>query len=114
MDQQINNMLRSMRRGNETYRQSFKCYPSVFADISNQKSEKIRKGGKILMPPSSLDLLMRYNVEFPMMFKRRQLFKVHCGVLEFISGEGTVFVPQWMMDNLDISAGEEITLENVT
>ena len=71
-----------------------------------------------MMPPSSLDQLLRFNVEFPMMFKASKDVNsskcMHCGVLEFISGEGTVFPPLWMTGNLDISAGEEITLENVT
>ena len=70
------------------------------------------------MPPSSLDRLMRYNVEFPMMFKLSEGHRyskcMHCGVLEFIAEEGKVFVPQWMMDNLGIAPGDEITLQNVT
>ena len=118
MDRQINNMLRNMRRINLVYQESFKCYPPVFADITQQKREKIENGGKILMPPSSLERLLRFNSGSPMMFKASKGVDspkcTHCGVLEFTADEGEVLFPEWMMDNLGVEYGDEITLRNVT
>ena len=86
---------------------TYNCYSTVMAaDYSDQKSELVRKGGKILMPPSALHTLMNMNVTYPMMFKVSMKGKsTHCGVFEFVAEEGTVLLPLWMMQNLSVNEG---------
>lgn len=37
----------------------------------------------------------------------------HCGVLEFTAEEGTCLLPYWMMQNLFIPEGGDVTIESV-
>ncbi|OEH80183.1 ubiquitin fusion degradation protein ufd1cy [Cyclospora cayetanensis] len=38
----------------------------------------------------------------------------HCGVLEFVSEEGTCYMPYWMMQNLELEEGGLVTVTNVS
>uniref|UniRef100_A0A183E434 UFD1 protein n=1 Tax=Gongylonema pulchrum TaxID=637853 RepID=A0A183E434_9BILA len=53
-----------------------------------------------LLPPSALDLLVRLNIEYPMMFRVSSLsdpeLATHCGVLEFLAEEGRAYLPSWL------------------
>jgi ubiquitin fusion degradation protein 1 len=40
--------------------------------------------------------------------------KTNCGVLEFTAEEGTCFVPNWIMTNLDINEGQSVYIRNVS
>jgi len=53
----------------------------------------------VLMPPSALDTLSRLNVSYPMMFEvasDETGAATHCGVLEFSSPEGVIYLPNWV------------------
>jgi len=104
--------------GSGRFMKTYRCFSTTVSELSEKKSDDVRKGGKILMPPSALELLTRLNVNYPMMFKITKKSNrskcMHCGVLEFIADEGLVLLPYWMMQNLDISEGQEVTLESVT
>lgn len=104
--------------GTRKFTQSYRCYSTTFGALSDAKSEDVKKGGKILMPPSALDLLTRLNITYPMMFKLTNKKKnnraTHCGVLEFVAEEGVIYIPYWMMGNLLLDEGDTVHIENVT
>ncbi|KAJ2644877.1 ubiquitin fusion degradation protein [Coemansia sp. RSA 1694] len=75
-------------------------------------------GGKIFMPPSALEELSRLEIVYPMLFKLENdeaatSKRTHCGVLEFTAEEGRVYLPQWMMETLDLSPGSPVKVLNV-
>ncbi|KAJ1727632.1 ubiquitin fusion degradation protein [Coemansia biformis] len=80
-------------------------------------------GGKILMPPSALDELSQLEVVYPLLFKLQNddaegdgtgtKRRTHCGVLEFVAEEGRVYLPQWMMETLQLLPGAAVEVINV-
>ncbi|KAJ2111177.1 ubiquitin fusion degradation protein [Coemansia sp. RSA 922] len=75
-------------------------------------------GGKIFMPASALEELSRLEIVYPMLFKLENdeaatSRRTHCGVLEFTAEEGRVYLPQWMMETLDLSPGSPVKVLNV-
>lgn len=85
--------------------------------LSGKEREDVDKGGKIILPPSALDLLTRLNIVYPMLFKltnERANRSTHCGVLEFVADEGKAFIPHWMMQNLYLSEGDLITIKSAS
>jgi ubiquitin fusion degradation protein 1 len=67
------------------------------------------------MPPSAFDTLARLQVDYPMLFQlSTETTKTHSGVLEFTAEEGCVYIPFWMMQNLQIEEGALITCRNVS
>ncbi|KAG8186710.1 hypothetical protein JTE90_015647 [Oedothorax gibbosus] len=93
----------------------YRCY-SVSMLPGNERRD-VEKGGKIIMPPSSLDHLARLNIVYPMLFKltnKKTNRITHCGVLEFVADEGKVYLPYWMMRNLLLEEGGMLHIENST
>lgn len=85
--------------------------------LPGNEREDVERGGKIIMPPSALDHLTRLNISYPMLFKLTNpaMHRVtHCGVLEFVAGEGKVYLPHWMMHNLMLDEGGVIRVESVS
>jgi len=79
--------------------------------------QDVDKGGKIILPPSALDTLTHFHIQYPMLFKlsnTRASRDTHCGVLEFVADEGRVYLPYWMMNNLCLEEGSMIHVENVS
>lgn len=75
-----------------------RCIPvSRFAD---ERGKELEAGGKIILPPSVLDKLTRFDdvLDSPMLFKlintSARMFS-NCGVLEFTAAEGQVYLPRW-------------------
>ena len=101
-----------------SFSNKYRCYSTSFGALSEGKSKEIQRGGKIIMPPSALDQLSRLNISYPMLFKLTNKEKnnrsTHCGVLEFVAEEGVVFLPYWMMQNLWLSEGDLVHIENCT
>lgn len=100
-----------MRSFNTQYR----CYSVLM--LPGEGRTEVNNGGKIIMPPSSLDQLTRLNVVYPMLFKlsnRRDGRVTHCGVLEFVADEGKVYIPHWMMRNLLLDEGALVAVESVS
>uniref|UniRef100_A0AC35UBR2 Ubiquitin fusion degradation protein 1 homolog n=1 Tax=Rhabditophanes sp. KR3021 TaxID=114890 RepID=A0AC35UBR2_9BILA len=86
--------------------------------VDDKKAETLSFGGKVLLPSSVLDQLMRTNIEYPMMFKVNSLNPskqrvTHCGVLEFLAEEGRVYMPSWMMQQLSVGNGELIQISYI-
>ncbi|CAD5120397.1 DgyrCDS8968 [Dimorphilus gyrociliatus] len=94
----------------------YKCYSVSMMHVDRGDVEK---GGKIILPQSSLDQLTRLNIQYPMLFKLTNTKdnvnrQTYCGVLEFIADEGQMHVPHWMMKNLFLEEGDICLVENVS
>ncbi|XP_027343500.1 ubiquitin recognition factor in ER-associated degradation protein 1-like [Abrus precatorius] len=93
-----------------TFEQMYRCYPVSFIEKSD-----LEKGDKIIMPPSALDRLASLHIEYPMLFQIRNPSAgrvTHCGVLEFVSDEGIIYIPYWMMENMLLEEGDIVNVKN--
>lgn len=89
-----------------------KAYSGVFVG----KGEQLELGDRIILPPSVLSSIMgngSASLSGPMIFKltnpNNDLF-IHCGVLEFGGQYGKCYLPFWMMQYLQLSEGEDISV----
>ncbi|KAJ3320524.1 ubiquitin fusion degradation protein [Boothiomyces sp. JEL0866] len=85
--------------------------------MPGKERENVNFGGKIILPPSSLQRLSQLHIEYPMLFelKNKKLgLSTHAGVLEFIAEEGRCYLPRWMLATLGIQEGEVIEIENTS
>ncbi|CDP10163.1 unnamed protein product [Coffea canephora] len=90
----------------ESFEQSYNCFP-----VSHIKDrEYLEDGNRIVMPPSALERL----VYMDNIHGGGSQQVSHCGVLEFSVDEGFVYVPEWMMKNLQIHPGSIVVLKYVT
>uniref|UniRef100_A0A1I7TX91 Ubiquitin fusion degradation protein 1 homolog n=1 Tax=Caenorhabditis tropicalis TaxID=1561998 RepID=A0A1I7TX91_9PELO len=100
------------------YDQTFVVYGAVFLPNANQsKITEINYGGKILLPNSALEILVRMNIQYPMLFKLTNMAAqrvTNCGVLEFSAPEGQAILPHWMMQQLLLTDGDTIRVESAT
>ncbi|KAL8272644.1 hypothetical protein Esti_003432 [Eimeria stiedai] len=95
-----------------TFSANYTAYPVSFA-----AKDHLESGNKILLPPSALHALARLHISWPMHFRICNTAKdrlTHCGVLEFVSEEGTCYMPYWMMQNLDLEEGGLVSVTNVS
>ncbi|KAJ2449422.1 ubiquitin fusion degradation protein [Coemansia sp. RSA 2336] len=100
------------------FRRFYSAYPIAAYEHGNKMDANY--GGKIFMPPSSLDEISQLEVVYPLLFKLQndddeqdRKPRTHCGVLEFTAEEGRVYLPQWMMDTLHLSPGSAVEVINV-
>ncbi|KAK1415932.1 hypothetical protein QVD17_31720 [Tagetes erecta] len=90
--------------------QYYSCYP-----LSHISKTFYETGNKIIMPASALNQLASLSVTYPMLFRIENLaagLHSHCGVVEFTADEGLVFLPTWMMKNLQLEEGELVKISN--
>jgi ubiquitin fusion degradation protein 1 len=90
----------------------FRCHSVAFIH-----RPELESGGKIILPPSALDMLTRLHIEYPMLFELSNpglSRRMHAGVLEFVAEEGIVYMPFWMMQNLLIEEGQLITIKSTS
>ncbi|ODV98016.1 hypothetical protein PACTADRAFT_14498 [Pachysolen tannophilus NRRL Y-2460] len=96
------------------YEAWFRCYPiAMMSDLI--RKEDANFGGKIFLPPSSLNQLTQLNIRYPMLFELENEalgIKTHSGVLEFVAEEGRAYLPQWMMETLQVQPGSLIKVAN--
>ncbi|KAJ4811682.1 Ubiquitin fusion degradation protein 1 [Rhynchospora pubera] len=98
--------------GGNSFEQTYRCYPSSFIDKPN-----LEAGDKIIMPPSALDRLAFLHIQYPMLFELHNDATnriSHCGVLEFVAEEGTIYMPYWMMQNMLLQEGDVVRVKNAT
>ncbi|OQR98833.1 ubiquitin fusion degradation protein [Thraustotheca clavata] len=96
----------------QRFDEHYRVYPVSFCDKAH-----LEDGDKILLPPSALETLARLHIEYPMLFKVKNeaVNRVsHCGVLEFSAPEGSCFMPYWMMQNMFLTEGSIVNIQNVT
>lgn len=103
--------------GAGSFDQTYKCYPSSFfaATKATNDPEAYENSDKILLPPSALHTLAQLHIEYPMLFELKPhngAKSLHCGVLEFVAEEGQMFVPFWMMENMQLEEGDLLTVRN--
>lgn len=108
----MNNIFESLN--NRKFEEQFRCYPiSLMTD--NIRKDEANYGGKIFLPSSSLSKLTKLNIKYPILFKLTNILNestTHSGVLEFIAEEGRAYIPQWMMNVIEISPGNLIRITN--
>ncbi|KAK9031376.1 hypothetical protein V6N11_032759 [Hibiscus sabdariffa] len=67
------------------------------------------------MPPSALDRLASLHIDYPMLFELRNdaaKRAFHCGVIEFITEKGVIYMSYWMMENLLLQEGDTVKVKN--
>lgn len=92
---------------NSKFEDYFRCYPVAMMP-DNVRKDDANYGGKIFLPPSSLNKLTMLHIRYPMLFELTNEVanvKTHSGVLEFVAEEGRVYIPQWMMETLKLEPG---------
>jgi len=70
-------------------------------------------GGKVFLPQSVLEDLVVLQIQPPYTFQISRTDTkefTHCGVLEFTAEEGTIVVPLWMYNQLDLKSTKEVKL----
>ncbi|XP_019759118.1 ubiquitin fusion degradation protein 1 homolog isoform X2 [Dendroctonus ponderosae] len=94
---------------------TYQCF-SV-AMLPGNERQDVERGGKIIMPPSALEKLTRLNINYPMLFKltnKKSKRETHSGVLEFVADEGKIYLPLWMMHNMNLDEGDLVQIESVS
>ncbi|KAI0378356.1 UFD1-domain-containing protein [Hypomontagnella monticulosa] len=104
-----------MRGGQRRFDEYFRCYPIVMAPTAERP--ELNHGSKIFLPPSALQKISQLHVQWPLMLemvngeKERQ---THAGVLEFVAEEGRAYIPQWMMQVLQLDVGDMIQIKSTS
>lgn len=97
----------------QTFEEFFRCYPiNSMRDCPNK--DIANYGGKIFLPQSALHKLTMLNIRYPMLFKISTTTTnkyTHSGVLEFTADEGRCYLPDWMMNTLNIKSGTVIKIQ---
>ncbi|CAN8103857.1 unnamed protein product [Discula destructiva] len=99
------------RRFDEYYR----CYPMIMAQ--GPERPDLNYGSKILLPASALDKVSKLHVQWPLLMEMINGEKgrhTHAGVLEFVAEEGRAYLPQWMMQTLQLDVGDMIQIKTTS
>ncbi|KDE03356.1 hypothetical protein MVLG_06162 [Microbotryum lychnidis-dioicae p1A1 Lamole] len=101
------------------FRRQYRAYSTAILEVQRGRSygggrSNLMYGGKITMPPSALEEITQLDIELPITFEitnpAQPDLTTHVGVLEFIADEGTVNLPQWIMDQLRLNEGDPIRI----
>eukprot|EP00042_Codosiga_hollandica_P038347 m.311615 g.311615 ORF g.311615 m.311615 type:complete len:380 (+) comp55364_c0_seq3:110-1249(+) len=99
-----------------TFNGSLRCYSMVFLHDKDRREADC--GGKVILPPSALAVLIDANLPNPWMFSvkniRQPAHVTHCGVLEFVAEEGRAYLPSWMMRTLLLRDGDTASITSIT
>ncbi|KAL2018642.1 hypothetical protein VTK56DRAFT_545 [Thermocarpiscus australiensis] len=93
----------------------YRCYPLVMAPGAERP--ELNYGSKIFLPPSALDKVSRLHVQWPIMLELINGVTgkhTHAGVLEFVAEEGRAYLPQWMMETLQLDVGDMIQVKTTS
>ncbi|KAK4043601.1 hypothetical protein C8A01DRAFT_43539 [Parachaetomium inaequale] len=93
----------------------YRCYPLVMAPGAERP--ELNYGSKIFLPPSALDKVSRLHVQWPIMLELINGATgkhTHAGVLEFVAEEGRAYIPQWMMQTLQLDVGDMIQVKTTS
>ncbi|KAM7209549.1 Ubiquitin fusion degradation protein UFD1 domain containing protein [Naviculisporaceae sp. PSN 640] len=102
-------------RGAQRFDEYYRCYPLVMAPGAERP--ELNYGSKIFLPPSALDKVSRLHVQWPIMLELINGEKgkhTHAGVLEFVAEEGRAYIPQWMMQTLQLDVGDMIQVKTTS
>ncbi|KAF5457503.1 hypothetical protein F2P56_021602 [Juglans regia] len=95
----------------DPFEQAYRCFPLSFCEKSH-----LECGDKIIMPASALDHLAYSVFDFPMLFELLNPDTgraTHCGVQEFVADEGLAFLPNWMMEHMQLREGDLLIVKSV-
>ncbi|KAH3671066.1 hypothetical protein OGAPHI_000777 [Ogataea philodendri] len=91
----------------------FRCYPiAMMSDLT--RKDDANYGGKIFLPQSALHKLTMLNIRYPMLFhisSEGSGKSTHSGVLEFTAEEGRCYLPQWMLDTIQVEPGSLVNIK---
>lgn len=99
---------------NMKFEDYFRVYPVAMMPDLIRKDDS-NYGGKIFLPQSALNRLTMLHIRYPMLFEllnENNQTKTYSGVLEFVAEEGRVYVPQWMMNTLEVQPGQLIQVSS--
>ncbi|CAD6239608.1 unnamed protein product [Miscanthus lutarioriparius] len=102
-----------LRLQSQTFVQYYRCLPLSLLKKENADED----GNRVIMPLSALDRLARLNIQYPMLFqiKNPSTERVtHCGVLEFVSDEGFIHMPSWLMAHLGVLENEIVLVRSTS
>lgn len=105
----------SRRPAMQRFDEYFRCYPTVMAP-GNERPE-LNYGSKILLPVSALDKVSKLHVQWPLtmeLVNGEKELHTHAGVLEFVAEEGRAYLPQWMMQTLQLDVGDMIQIKTTS
>lgn len=95
-----------------TFDEYYRCYPIAMGPKEN---DQLNYGGKVLLPSSALEKLIRLHISYPMLFELTNGEKQrvsHAGVLEFSADEGKIYLPQWLMNTLVLEPGDLLQVKS--
>ena len=90
--------------------ESFRCQ-----SMSTGRYQSSNYAGKIILPQSALAKLSSLHIAYPMLFELNNDSAdrfTHAGVLEFTAPEGRIFIPEWMMRQLEVHDGDIINVKS--
>lgn len=90
----------------------YRCYPVA---MGPKEQDQLNYGGKVLLPASALEKLIRLHISYPMLFELTNGDKgkvTHAGVLEFSADEGKIYLPQWLMNTLLLEPGDLLQVKS--
>lgn len=102
------------QRFTQPFDEYYRCYPIVMHP--GPERPELNHGSKMFLPPSALDKLSKMHVQFPIQMELNNGKKglhSHCGVLEFVAEEGRAYIPQWIMNTLQLDVGDMIQVKYV-
>ena len=97
-------------------KKDFRClHITNLQKVSSSRKMNFEAGGKIIMPEAVLLSFFQDDVSGePLMFRLTQGDRsTHCGVLEFTAEADSIIMPTWMMENLKVEEGDNVTVESV-
>lgn len=105
-----------------------RAHHALHVSCDGADRQDLECGDKVILPPSAFREIQRLRLPLPLIFgivkgRKKQPSAVPrrdgqvrlppkqcCGVLEFSATEGKVFLPFWMMQNLLVREGGNVTL----
>nr|CAB3476305.1 unnamed protein product [Digitaria exilis] len=94
-----------------TFVQYYRCLPTFLLDRENLDED----GNWVIMPPSALDRLGRFNLPSPMLFQIQNPTTgrfTHSGVFEFVAEEGFIHMPSRMMAHLGVQEHDLVLIRS--
>jgi len=93
------------------------CFSYACSSVSPDTQKLLKYSNKILLPPSMLHKINEMdNVEYPLFFKIINPiceFGRVCAVHEFTAMEGVTNVPYYIMEDLGIAEGSQVSIEYI-
>ncbi|KAL6929199.1 hypothetical protein ACO0SA_002539 [Hanseniaspora valbyensis] len=105
--------------GSNEFKENYRIYPISYLPntVSDEKKQLLNNSGKIILPPSALTKLSFLEISYPMLFEIQSNISfnsTNVGVLEFISEEGRVYAPDWIIEQLKSPVTSTVTIKSIS